>query len=105
MVDFLFDISAGTAHAPCNTIKDLTETLLPCTKNLWEARTESEWRREYSAHLILQRQENVRPPIFGDLLRPEAEESHVENSLDRWLAQLDELGTLVVAAARLSEGY
>jgi hypothetical protein len=105
MVDFLFDISAGTTHSPCNTIKDLTETLLPCTKNLWIAQTESEWRREYKVQLSLQRQGEVQHPLFGDLLRHEVESNHMESSLNRWLAQLDELGTLVVAAASLSEGY
>jgi hypothetical protein len=105
MVDFLFDISAGTRLAPCNTIKDLTETLLPCTKNLWVAQTESKWQREYTTELSLQRQSKDQLPKFGDLLRHEVETGHMDSSLNRWLAQLDELGTLIVAAANLSEGY
>jgi hypothetical protein len=105
MVDFLFDISAGTTHSPCNTIKDLTETLLPCTKNLWAAQTESEWQREYTSQLSFQRRDNHPHPTFGDLLRHGGDAGHMEGSLNRWLAQLDDLGTLVVAAANLSEGY
>jgi hypothetical protein len=105
MVDFLFDISAGTLQAPCNNIKDLTETLLPCTKNLWAAQTESQWQREYTMELNLQRQSNDPLPVFGDLLRQEMESSHMESSLNHWLSQLDEFGILVVAAANLSEGY
>jgi hypothetical protein len=105
IVDFLFDISQGTDHHACeNSAKNLVETPLPCIKNLWNAQTRPEWEREYAVQTAVQSPN--RPLTFGDLLQHDAE--GVEgcpfgNPLDRWLANLDEFGTLVVASASLSE--
>lgn len=102
MIDILFDISAG---ADCDGQRHLAEMLLPCTKNLWFARTRSEWEKEYTLQSKSQSYNNQRRLNFGDLSQNDIEASPFENLLDRWLAQVDEFGTLIMAAAKLSEPY
>jgi hypothetical protein len=76
---------------------------LPCSKSLWKAQTKTEWEREYTAQSTLQSQRN-NLPTFGDLLQHHIEDSHVSNSVEHWLAQIDDFGTLIMASASLSEG-
>lgn len=105
-MDFLFDLSAlsaSTPNRPCNYGKDLAEMLLPSSKNLWSAQTQNEWEKEYAAQSkMLGRNGDLRP-TFGQLLQHDIEIHPNAYSLDRWLAQVDEFGTLVVAAASLAE--
>jgi hypothetical protein len=74
---------------------------LPCTKSLWSAQNKSDWEREYVASG--QNHNNYRHPAFGDLLSHDAENNPFGNALDHWLAEMDEFGTLLVAAASLAE--
>ena len=102
MIDILFDISTGTN---CESQKHLAEMLLPCSKTLWCARTRSEWEREYTLQSKSPNYNNQRRLNFGDLSQNDIEASPFENLLDRWLSQVDEFGTLIMAAAKLSEPY
>jgi hypothetical protein len=78
--------------------------LLPCGKNLWRAQTKSEWVKEYTAQSNLQSKRNEQRPTFGDLLQHDSELNHSDNSLEYWLGQVDDFGTLIIASANLSEG-
>ena len=103
MVDIFFDISP--AGADCDSPRHLAEMLLPCTKNLWSARTRSEWKKEYTSQSRLQSYNDYRRLTFGNLSQHDLEDSPCGDLLDHWLAQVDELGTLIMAAAKLSEPY
>ena len=99
IIEFLFDISAGTTGATCESAKEWGSMLLPSSKNLWSAQTKSEWEKEYVAHNHDQR------PTFGHLLKHDDIQTsqQVGNMLDRWLTQVDDFGSLVVSATSLAE--
>ena len=75
---------------------------LPCPKGLWSAQTKTEWEREYTAQSNLESQNNNHRLTFGNLLQHDVEVSPFSRLLDRWLSQVDDFGTLVMAFAKLS---
>ena len=58
-----------------------------------------DWEREY----VAQQSQNKHQQrlTLGDLLRHDGDVSPFGNPLDQWLAQVDDFGTLVMAAASL----
>lgn len=67
---------------------------LPCAKDLWRASSSAEWEREYLARgddMSIGNQ-----LTYGDLLNSR---SGTGRALDLWLSQVDDFGTLVMAAA------
>ena len=77
---------------------------LPCPKGLWSAQTKTEWEREYTAQSNLESQNNNHRLTFGNLLQHDVEVSPFSRLLDRWLSQVDDFGTLVMAFANHSAG-
>ncbi|KAH6683376.1 hypothetical protein B0J14DRAFT_575845 [Halenospora varia] len=102
IVDFLFDISAGTING-CDGPAHLGQMRLPCSKKLWKAKTKSEWEKEYVAQMNLQRQSDQEHPTFTDLIKHDVDVSSFGNSLDRWMREVDDFGMLVVSAASLAD--
>jgi len=95
LVDIMFDISSSLHSYTCDG--SLLRALpLPCGRNLWRASTRAKWGTEYAAQR--ERIEGRKRLTYGDLmnfhLRP-------EGTLDPWLSQLDDFGTLVMAAASM----
>jgi len=78
--------------------------LLPSPKSLWIAQTKPEWVREYTSQLNFHNQNDIKWPSFGRLLQHDVENGPFGNSLNRWMAQVDDFGAIVVAFASLSEG-
>lgn len=78
--------------------------LLPCPKSLWIAQTKSDWVREYTTQLNFHSQNDIKWLSFGHLLQHDMENGPFGDSLDRWIAQVDDFGAIVVAFASLSEG-
>jgi hypothetical protein len=95
IIRFLFDISPGTGE--CNSVMYWSEMLLPSAKQLWQARTRTQWEQEYRALNKDQR------PIFGELLRHDDLSGQSSGLLDTWMGQVDEFGTLVIGAASLAD--
>ena len=73
----------------------MAEMCLPSDKSLWTAETQADWEREYSSKSKYQQ------PTFGDLLLHDAESIPFGTPLDMWLAQMDQFGTMVMAASTL----
>jgi hypothetical protein len=67
---------------------------LPCGRDMWRASTRTEWEKAY----VAERASGRKRLTYGDLLN-----FHVraEGTLDHWLSQLDDFGTLVMAAGSL----
>jgi hypothetical protein len=76
---------------------------LPCSKNLWKAKTKSEWEKEYVEQVNVQRQSNHEHPTFFDLIRHDVDVSSFGNPLCQWMAQVDDFGMLLVSAASLAD--
>jgi hypothetical protein len=66
---------------------------LPSTRNLWQARTRSEWEREYKMQCS-----KALPFTYSDLLQYGPGN---DGSLDFWLSKIDEFGNVIMAAASL----
>jgi hypothetical protein len=97
IINFLFDIAPGTSSSNCDSVKYWSEMLLPSTKQLWQARTGTQWEQEYRALNSDQR------PMFGELLKHDDLQSQTSGLLDSWMGQVDEFGTLVIGAASLAD--
>lgn len=96
IIEFLFDFSPGMGKASCNSTKIWSKMLLPGAKQLWEAKTRSDWEREYRAL------GNDQRPLYGELLKHDHLNSVRGGLLDRWMAQVDEFGTVVINVASVS---
>ena len=87
-MDLIYDISS-VLNYECDA-KSMSRMALPSSRGLWEASTEVEWNKLYTAR-------DEKQLTYGDLsnsrFRP-------DGMLDSWLEQqLDEFGTLVMAAS------
>ncbi|APA08883.1 hypothetical protein sscle_04g036530 [Sclerotinia sclerotiorum 1980 UF-70] len=89
-IDLFFDLASGIPDHQCDG-NNLLRLALPCSRKLWRATTNEAWENEYLSTI------RSNPLTYGHLInyqsRPE------DHSLDEWLSQLDEFGTLVLAAA------
>ncbi|TVY42537.1 hypothetical protein LOCC1_G005463 [Lachnellula occidentalis] len=92
LIDLLFDIASPLHSYKCDGSL-LRELALPCGKALWKASSREEWETEYA----LQRSKAYgrRQLTYGDLVNFHDRE---EGTLDPWLSQLDDFGTLVMSA-------
>jgi len=72
---------------------------LPCGRALWHATSRSEWEDEYVARADGLDVNMSKHLTYGDLLNTRFGTDN--GSLDSWLAELDDFGTLVMAAASL----
>jgi hypothetical protein len=74
---------------------------LPCSKGLWRAKTRDEWEREY----VNEMGNSGSHPRFIDLMGYDinGRGDVSESSLEKWMVQLDDFGTLVVSAASLAD--
>lgn len=100
IVDFLFDLSAGTSSADdaCDGPGHLLHMRLPCSKTLWQAKTREEWEKEYEAE-----KGRAQETKFIDLVKYDAEADACKASLNKWMSQVDDFGSLVVSAASLAD--
>jgi hypothetical protein len=112
----LFDASAGLDYKACGCAEYLSGLALPSTKSMWSSRTSIEWEQEYMGSPV-QSDFGGKPNqvlTFGDLIlqqNNDIEHDSAINSelagggsmLDQWLARVDEVGTLVISAAKFSE--
>jgi hypothetical protein len=77
---------------------------LPCTKTEWEARTEEDWRREYTKARNAQTVTSLQ--VFGDLVDAHrcspAERLLKAKELEAWNAGIDNLGVLLNVAVYMS---
>ncbi|TVY90567.1 hypothetical protein LAWI1_G006508 [Lachnellula willkommii] len=101
LIDLLFDIASPLHSYKCDgsLLRGLT---LPCGKALWMASTRDEWETEYAAQR--EKAYGRRQLTYGDLVNFHHRE---EGTLDPWLSQLDDFGTLVMTATSVqhwSEG-
>ncbi|KAF8860589.1 hypothetical protein BDZ45DRAFT_724519 [Acephala macrosclerotiorum] len=67
---------------------------LPCGRELWRASTRTEWESKYTAQQ--DREAGTKDLTYKDLTNVQLQ---VEGTLNPWLSQLDDFGTLVMAAA------
>ncbi|KAG9231563.1 hypothetical protein BJ875DRAFT_113309 [Amylocarpus encephaloides] len=97
LVDMFFDYSSALHYYRCDG-SILKSMALPCARDLWRATTSAEWKQEFAS-----RSEEIGPKTqltYGDLLNFR---SRADRRLDSWLSQLDDFGSLVMAAANLTE--
>jgi hypothetical protein len=94
IVDILFDYAILLHPHTCDG-SDLLRLPLPCGRDLWQARSRSDWQREYALKAA------GKQLTYGDLLDSRF---RTDRTLDSWLEQLDDFGTLVMAAASLGDG-
>ncbi|KAF2669837.1 hypothetical protein BT63DRAFT_423815 [Microthyrium microscopicum] len=104
IIYFLFEMAPGTSNCPSglgdsgfDSAKHWSEMLLPSSKGLWQAQTRAQWEQEYRAS------NNDQRSTFGELLTHDDVQSQSAGLLDRWMGQVDEFGTLVIAAASLAD--
>jgi len=75
---------------------------LPAGKTLWHATSQSEWEEEYKARANGLNANTGKHLTYGDLRNARF---GTDGSLDSWLAELDEFGTLVLVAAANLPGF
>ena len=102
LIERLFDIRAGLPQLNCDGAY-LRSMVLPCSKKLWKAENESAWETEYFNNI---RAQGYRDCFrYKDLMNLDSSASSSkylwQSPLDGWLAQMDDLGNLIVAAASL----
>ena len=102
-IERLFDIRAGLPNFDCDGTY-LRSMTLPCSRKLWNAGNEDTWEAEYLADSHAHSQGGSFR--YKDLINlnslTNTSQDLLETPLDGWLAQMDDLGTLVVAAASIS---
>ncbi|TVY45895.1 hypothetical protein LSUB1_G000492 [Lachnellula subtilissima] len=101
LIDLLFDIASPLHSYKCDGSL-LRGLALPCGKALWMASTRDEWEAEYAVQRV--KAYGKRQLTYGDLVNFHHRE---EGTLDPWLSQLDDFGTLVMTATSVqhwSEG-
>ncbi|KAH8797350.1 hypothetical protein F5884DRAFT_815101 [Xylogone sp. PMI_703] len=98
IINMIFDIDIGiTAH-----VSDQILALpLPATKYLWEAKTETEWKKEYTTSL---ERRGDRPALtYGDLILLRHSKNISENpdftELSHWCANFDSFGNFILMTA------
>ncbi|KAK4502241.1 hypothetical protein PRZ48_005666 [Zasmidium cellare] len=96
IIELLFDISPGVINRRGNGPAMWSEMLLPCSRQLWEARTEAEWTQRYD---LL----GDERPYYGELLQHEYLDCDRSSLLDRWMANVDDFGRLVINIASVAE--
>jgi hypothetical protein len=94
LIDILFDISSLLHPYKCDG-SELLGMALPCGRDLWHASSTVEWESEYARRRV------SKQLTYGDLLNNRL---RTDGALDSWLEQLDDFGTLVMAAASLKDG-
>lgn len=96
IVELLFDINPGMINRGSNSLALWSEMLLPCSQQLWEAKTEAEWTQRYD---LL----GDKRPYYGELLQHEYLDDARSSLLDRWMANVDDFGKLVINIASVAE--
>ncbi|KUL90096.1 hypothetical protein ZTR_02981 [Talaromyces verruculosus] len=112
----LFDTSAGVDYKACGCAEYVSGLALPSTKSMWNSRTGSEWEQEYVGSPVQSDFGGKSNQVltFGDLLLQQNSDIEYDSDingnlaggglmLDQWLARVDEVGTLVMSAAKFSE--
>ncbi|OKL57466.1 hypothetical protein UA08_06932 [Talaromyces atroroseus] len=105
IISSLFDVSVGLDHQACGSAGYLAEMPLPSTKSMWNSSTEADWTQEYMLSPVQSDLDQLL--LFRDLLsQPNYnDENNISEGgwmLDYWLTNVDEMGTLVVTAAKFS---
>lgn len=101
MLDMLYNVNMEK-HQPFDC-SGQSSVPLPCSKELWEAKSAPAWRAKYSVYLETRKRDACL--TYGDLkgLRQSqgrvADDSKLDNDLGEWCRNLDEFGTLVFNAA------
>ena len=95
LIDLVFDVYSILPHHACGGGR-LVHIALPCSRDLWGASTKAQWERAYLANSVeIITKEQL---TYGDLLKLRF---NPNTALNNWLSQLDDFGTLVMAAASL----
>ncbi|MCJ1331273.1 hypothetical protein MMC10_007961 [Thelotrema lepadinum] len=98
LVNLFFDILSSLPYDDCDAGSWLLDMALPSVRNLWKASSSVEWERKYIARSNdLSAGKELK---YCDLLNSRA---RAGGALDSWLSQLDDFGTLVMAAASLTD--
>jgi hypothetical protein len=92
IIERLFDISPGMS----NSLAMWSEMLLPCSQQLWEAKTQAEWTQRYD---LL----GDERPYYGELLQHDYLDCARSSLLDRWMASVDDFGKLVINITSVAE--
>ena len=93
LIGVFFDTTSVILNHSCDG-SFLASLTLPCGRDMWRASTGAEWEKAYKAKL--DSNSGKKCLTYGDLMQFYLRE---EGSLNPWLSQLDEFGTLVMAAA------
>ncbi|KAE8549083.1 hypothetical protein EYB25_007598 [Talaromyces marneffei] len=101
IMPFFFDIHpAILLFHQCNG-EALRTSRLPSGRNIWQAKSKSEWLREYEmqCHRVMPHSSNSNL-TYSNLL-----DYNLKNdaSLDLWLSEIDDFGNFVMAAATLQD--
>ncbi|RDW82486.1 hypothetical protein BP6252_03598 [Coleophoma cylindrospora] len=99
IVDLIFDMSAANP-ASCDGTQFARMTL-PSARNIWQASTRLEFEKAFSTQPIGLGLSNHL--TYGDLLKFQRHVDTGGERLDNWLSSVDDFGTLVMAAASLSD--
>jgi hypothetical protein len=98
LIELLYELSSAISSFKCNARPLLAKMTLPSRKSLWNAPSRSEWEEEYIARPDGLSMNTGKHLTYGDLLEARF---GTDGSLDSWLVELDEFGTLIMAAASL----
>lgn len=93
LLELLFDVCSSVLSYNC----DGSRMSLPCGRDIWRASTSTEWSNAYVAGKSVAK-DGERQLTYKDLLNIG---SRRDDTLDSWLSQLDDFGTLVMAAASM----
>jgi hypothetical protein len=96
IIELLFDISPGMINGRCNILALWPDMLLPCSQQLWEAKTQAEWTQHYD---LL----GDKRPYYGELLQHEYLDNSRSSLLDQWMANVDDFGKLVINIASVAK--
>ncbi|KFY36843.1 hypothetical protein V495_07573 [Pseudogymnoascus sp. VKM F-4514 (FW-929)] len=89
--------------APNFLAEELREVHVPDAKRLWEARSRSEWEREYTQYLS---KWEDGPMLISELwLSPDTGSPGRRERIDRWVQSADEFGMMLFAVCVHLHGY
>ncbi|RDW75807.1 hypothetical protein BP5796_06628 [Coleophoma crateriformis] len=99
IVDLIFDMSA--AHSESCDGTQFARMTLPSARNIWQASSWLEFEKAFSTQPVGLGLSNHL--TYGDLLKFQRHVDTGGERLDNWLSSVDDFGTLVMAAASLSD--
>jgi len=99
LIDKLVDTSIGESDRP--SCDELDKIPLPCSKEMWNAESETSWEIEYKKHLSTKKSRGM---LTCGHLRQSSQLNMTEVNSDRvedlgnWSTSIDRLGTVLLIA-------